>query len=364
MKSRKNESENRRHMGNAKALEWMGNGGGKKLFLVCSVALAAWAGKAFGNPAHLIEEPAVPTLEGMPIPHPFAADKIAVEVVGNLRGISAFSSPFLPPELIQTGFDCPGFAEKGDLVWEWREIESIHRPRREKDKIPWRCRKRNGEIKEVFGQWGGHGLNGLVWVHPQTTHVWGWWGTGEPPRDIEHGFSSAWPWKRVETPVMSRNPETGETNVPATEVAYIDRNGNGIVMWWDYGDRGDSGGWSEEMLEGFQAMPCELEDVAVGTREQAEAQARQLAADRGFDMADIRCETQLDRVACTVPGFCEYGDSVWDIRFVRPAEGNAPTECRMVCLELLVRTVTGETYCLLGPLDQVGKWECSGSPSP
>ncbi len=335
----------------------------EKWLVVGFAMFAACAGNALGNPAHLIEEPAVPALEGMAIPHPFAAGKIASEVVSRLRGRSAFSSS-LPPELIQAGFDCPGFAEKGDLLWEWREIESILGPRREKDTSPWKWRRKNGKVEEVFGQWGWHGLNGVVWVHPQTAHVWGWWGTGETPREIEHGFSSAWPWKRVETPVRSCNPETGETNVPATEVAYIDRDGNRIVKWWDYGDRDDSGGWSEEMLEEFQAMPCELENVAVGTREQAEAQARQLAADRGFDTADIRCESQLGRVACNVPGFCEYGDSVWDIRFVRPAEGNAPAGCRMVCLELLVRTVTGETFCLLGPLEQVGEWECSESPSP
>lgn len=317
-----------------------------KKWLVCCAVLALYAGNVSGKYLDLVEEPPEPVLEGTLMPHPFAAWRLGHEVLDDFGGRSAHGADF-PPELVQAGFDCPGFAEKGDLLWDFRACEDM-----------------------MIAGWAGRiGVVTTAWIHPGTARVWGWWGVEGPAREIEHRFGVHNPWKRIETPVMARNPETGETNVPATEIKYIDREGDRLVSWREDGGAESRGEekvrrerfWESKGTVFEQRFPVEWEKVGAGTREDVLEKARRSAMRRGIVTdGTATVESKLYPTGCGIPRFCKRGEWVLDVRFVRPGEGKAPPGCRMVCLELLIRTVTGETFCVVGPAEQLGKWEDDG----
>lgn len=314
-----------------------------KPFLFCLLGLLC-TGTVSGKHLDLVEEPPEPALEGTLMPHPFAAQRLGFEALGGFGARTAFGTDFAP-ELVQAGFDCPGFAEKGDLLWEWRACENMM----------------------IAGNPFRIGVVTTAWIHPATARVWGWWGVGGPAREIEHRFGVHNPWKRVETPILLPDRETGETNVPATEITYIERNGDSVGRrWTEANGEGQSDGEEREPQERFwtrkgtiieQHSPVAWEDVGAGTQDEVVGKARRLAALRGIDAeGTAECQSTLYPIACGIPAFCTRGEWVLDLRFVRPAEGNAPPGCRMVLAELLLHPATGKTCCVVGPPDLLGIW--------
>lgn len=313
---------------------------------ILAFGLAGWlCGMAVASAmSSLIDEPPVAALEGTAIPHPFLAWKVARETVGRHLGFSDFAKSHAP-ELVRAGFEMPGFAERGELLWEDRHCDGLL------------------SLGIPFTE----GLKGVLWVHPRTAKTRWWWCGGGEPREFDYQSELArYPFEKKERIVTFLDSATGKESKQRI-VTYSSGGYDLLTRPERVDDEGGDGkdsefpGWREPTYweDRTSSEPDRLAsgdvrtrqgDVAVATKEDAVRCVHEWLGDEsGAEFSEAVFEAKAIPSAWDAEGFCKVGDWLWNVRVVRGGGAAETPVYPEILAEMLVHARSGRVFCLIGP---------------
>lgn len=320
----------------------------KRFWVCCLMLWVCYGGHALA--LELIEESPVEILKGTKIPHPFLALTIAKEIIGRYAGFSDDAKSHTP-ELVRAGFHMPGFAEKGDLLWEFRHCDGLL----------------------AIGKPFMEGLAGVLWIHPRTAKTKWWWFEGREACEFDYPFridAIQYPFEKMDRLLFTHESSTGEV-VQLREITYFSR-GQPLLVRYEFADGRNAANPIDEIQQPkatyweYQSpfLPERLEtgnagttqdNVAVSTRDMAiECVRRRLHFENVTDLTGLSFEAKLVASHWNSDGFCELGDWLWDVRIFRQETEESMLSCPSVWAEILVHARSANTCCIIGPPHLLG----------